>query len=156
MDSLTNEKLAIKLLLVGDNPYRNELEKRSKEQGLDSTVKFSGWVKRTDLGNYYQAADIFVFPSLTDTQGLVLGEAAHAGLPIIMCDGKITEVVKNRVNGLIVHSTVSAFKGAVLKLSKNATMRASFGTAGQQLAEQFTTHKQAEKLLTIYQDLIES
>lgn len=54
---------------------------------------------REDLGVAYAALDVFTFPSLKDTQGWVLHEAAHAHLPIVLIDREVSEVVEDGKNG---------------------------------------------------------
>ncbi len=63
-------------ILVGDGPARSSLEKKYPD------ALFVGKKTKTDLANYYRAADIFVFPSKTDTFGIVLIEAMACGLPV--------------------------------------------------------------------------
>lgn len=62
-------------LVVGDGPQRAELERRHPD------TRFAGAKHGEDLARHYAAADVFVFPSLTDTYGLVLLEALASGVP---------------------------------------------------------------------------
>lgn len=70
------------LVLVGDGPARDRLSRRWS--GLD--VCLPGTLRGSDLADAYAAADVFVFPSTTETLGLVLLEAMATGLPIIAAD----------------------------------------------------------------------
>src|SRR5262249_26950955 len=63
-------------LVVGDGPAREELERRYP------AVRFLGFRKGKELGEVYASADLFVFPSRTDTFGLVIVEALASGLPV--------------------------------------------------------------------------
>lgn len=67
-----------KLLLIGDGPLRKKLEER-EEKG----VIFAGYLKGEELGKAYASADLFVFPSLTETFGNVILEAMASGLPAV-------------------------------------------------------------------------
>jgi len=67
------------LAIVGDGPTRRELEQRF--QGLPAV--FTGYLQGEDLANAYAASDAFIFPSTTETLGLVLLEAMATGLPVI-------------------------------------------------------------------------
>lgn len=72
----------LQLTIVGDGPYRAELHRR-----WDSDrVVFRGTLGGDDLAAAYAAADVFVFPSVTETLGLVLLEALAAGLPVVAAD----------------------------------------------------------------------
>lgn len=74
------------LMLVGDGPQRHELERRFSS----STVQFTGTLHGEALAAAYRHADVFVFPSTTETLGLVLLEALASGLPIIAADSPAT------------------------------------------------------------------
>jgi len=69
------------LVLVGDGPEREALVRLSKELGIEKNVVFEGW--KEDLENYYSAADLLLHTSLYEGYGMVLIEAALAGLPIV-------------------------------------------------------------------------
>jgi GT2 family glycosyltransferase len=71
------------LLVVGDGAERQELEEFSLAQGLSDRIRWLGWVAYDCLGAYFQAADVFVFPTLEDTWGMVTLEAMACGKPVI-------------------------------------------------------------------------
>ncbi len=87
------------LVVVGDGPDRVQLEKR---YGDDHT-RFTGFLHGEDLAMAYAAADVFVFPSATDTFGNVVLEAQASGLPVIVSDqGGPPEIVAAHASGLVV------------------------------------------------------
>jgi len=71
------------LILVGDGPIRGALEDRAQALKVADRVHLAGFVERDQITNFYAAADLFAFTSLTETQGLVLDEALGAGLPLL-------------------------------------------------------------------------
>ena len=84
------------LAIVGEGPYRAELEKK-----LPGAL-FTGILTGRELGIAYASADLFVFPSTTDTYGNVVVEAMAAGLPAAVSDiGGPRELVKNRTMGRV-------------------------------------------------------
>lgn len=87
--------------IVGDGPFRAALEKLAHDMGLVDNVKFHGRRPYETLPAYYQAADIFVFPTLNDYRALVPFEALCFGLPILASihDGGIVETVSEGNNG---------------------------------------------------------
>jgi len=89
------------LLLVGDGEMKEQLEQRAKREKLNN-VRLLGFVQRRELPPIYQAADVFVFPTLVDCWSLAVGEAMAAGLPIIgsKYDGGAEMVASGR-NGWI-------------------------------------------------------
>lgn len=73
-----------KLLLVGDGECRVEIEEKAKTLGLTEDVVFAG--SQSDVSPYYQAMDVFVFPSLYEGLGIVAVEAQTSGLPCVISD----------------------------------------------------------------------
>lgn len=71
------------LLIVGDGPQREDLERRCEREGLAS-VRFAGAVDYDELSLYYRSADVFTIPTLEDNWSLVVSEAMACGLPV-MC-----------------------------------------------------------------------
>ena len=76
----------LKVVVVGDGPYRGTLEKLAKDLGLEGVVRFDGWVHGRQVGLYYSAADCFVLASFEESFGIVLLEALMYGLPVIASD----------------------------------------------------------------------
>jgi len=72
----------VRLVLVGDGPLRGRLERA----GRGGDVQFRGWLGGDDLVEAYAEADVFVFPSTTETLGMVLIEAMACGVPVIAAD----------------------------------------------------------------------
>ena len=135
-----------KLVFVGDFGYRENLELRVKRKKLDKRVVFTGRLPRTSLGNVYAAADIFTFPSITDTQGLVLNEAAHASLPFVWCDKYVNGVVVDGINGFLAKNEARDFADALLLLLNDKETRMSFSSQSQRLASKFTEQKMTHLL----------
>ncbi|MFM7471390.1 MAG: glycosyltransferase family 4 protein [Nodosilinea sp.] len=87
-----------RLALVGDGPYRSELETHF----ADTLTHFVGYLAGEDLASAYASADAFIFPSRTETLGLVLLEAMAAGCPVVAANsGGIPDIVTDGVNGFL-------------------------------------------------------
>lgn len=143
-----------RLLFVGDFEYRETLEALAGESLAPDRVTFTGALPRTELGKVYDTSSVFAFPSLTDTQAWVLHEAAGAGLPIVMIDTELSEVVFDDENGYIVPSDVSEFAGAINRILGDDKLRKKFSKKSLELASQFTPEGQVEKLVRIYDTAI--
>jgi glycosyltransferase involved in cell wall biosynthesis len=78
---------SLRLILVGDGPYRSECRRLVRRAGIGDRVRFEGFIARQDVDKYYAAADLFVFPSISETQGLVIQEAMMYGLPAVAVVG---------------------------------------------------------------------
>lgn len=123
-----------RLALVGDGPYRAELEKHF----ADLPVHFVGYLGGERLAAAYASADAFIFPSRTETLGLVLLEAMAAGCPVVAANsGGIPDIVTDGVNGYLFDPTDEA--GAI-----EAT-RKLLGTAAEREQMRLNARAEAEK-----------
>ncbi|MEL6139367.1 MAG: glycosyltransferase, partial [Cyanobacteria bacterium J06628_6] len=87
-----------RLALVGDGPHREELEKHFE----GTATHFVGYLGGEELGAAYASADAFLFPSRTETLGLVLLEAMAAGCPTVAANaGGIPDIVTDGANGFL-------------------------------------------------------
>ena len=108
-----------RLALVGDGPYREELEAHF----AGTPTHFVGYLAGEELAAAYASADAFIFPSRTETLGLVLLEAMAAGCPVVAADaGGIPDIVTNGVNGFMFDPTDE--QGAITATQKLLGMRA--------------------------------
>ena len=143
-----------KLLFVGDFGYRATLEAMAAESKYPDRIIFTGAMPREDLGVAYAALDVFTFPSLKDTQGWVLNEAAHAHLPIVLIDQGVSEVVRDGENGYFARNNATDFARKVIDLLSSPTKRDRFGIRSKQLAQRYTEKYQIKKLERLYQTII--
>jgi glycosyltransferase involved in cell wall biosynthesis len=121
----------VNLLLVGDGPDQKILEERCQELGITNVV-FAGFQQRYDLPRYYSAADVFVFPTLGEPFGLVVGEAMSCGLPAISTTaaGEIHDRIEDGVNGYTIPpANSSAMAHRMLKLVEDQDLRDRMGKA---------------------------
>jgi glycosyltransferase involved in cell wall biosynthesis len=123
----------VKLVIVGDGPYREEME-----QDLKSTPSiFMGYLEGETLAEVYASCDLFVFPSTTDTFGNVVLESQASGLPVIVtdCGGPQENIIPSKT-GLIVegNSEESLLDGIQNLLSNSERLRA-MGKAARKYAE---------------------
>ena len=117
------------LALVGDGPYRGQLEKIFEK----TKTNFVGYLSGEELASAYASGDIFLFPSSTETLGLVLLEAMAAGCPVIGANkGGIPDIINDGVNGCLYdpdekdngeRSLIEATKKILIDKNKKETMR---------------------------------
>jgi glycosyltransferase involved in cell wall biosynthesis len=143
-----------RLVLAGDHPKRAALQKIIDDLGIKDQCRITGYIEHEQLGALYDAADVFAFPSLTDTQGLVVNEAAAAGLPLVLTDPTINEVLIEGKSGYKAKDNPRDFAAKLTKLLANDTLRYEMGREARRQAIKYTTSKQALKLLRLYQDVI--
>ena len=93
-----NARPDTRLALVGDGPYRAQLEKIFE----NTATTFVGYLSGEELASAYASGDAFLFPSSTETLGLVLLEAMAAGCPVIGANkGGIPDIITDEVNGCL-------------------------------------------------------
>lgn len=153
-DKVGKARPRAKLLFVGDFGYRATLEAMAAESKYPGRIVFTGALPREELGVAYAAMDVFAFPSLKDTQGWVLHEAAHAHLPIVLIDQGVSEVVHDGENGYFARNNPTDFARKVVDLLSSPAKRARFGKRSKQLAERYTEKKQTKKLERLYTAVI--
>lgn len=91
------------LLVIGGGPSETDLRGRAAQPDLAGRVAFTGMLPRSEALARLRGADLFVFASLTETQGLVLAEALSAGLPAVAVEGPgVRDSVRDGVDGVIV------------------------------------------------------
>lgn len=144
----------LKLLFVGDFDYREELEQLADETGYGDRVIFTGRLPRHDLDVVYRQLDVFLFPSMTDTQGLVVHEAALAGCPLVLVDKLVSEVCIDGENGFYASESGLSISRKVEKILANPELRKQFGARSVELAKQYSERTQVRKQLDLYKELI--
>lgn len=144
----------IKLVLAGGGPYQEELTRLAIEHGLASNVIFTGWLDHLVVLDIYKYADIFVFPSQTDTQGLVLNEAAYFNLPIIYSDHSISEAVNDGKNGYYASPNITSLAAKIDLLLSNKSLWDELSQGSRKLADKLDISIQAKRLEEAYNKLL--
>jgi 1,2-diacylglycerol 3-alpha-glucosyltransferase len=145
------------LMIVGE--WRNTptlLRRKLQRAARFGGVKLPGQIPREKLGAYYSSADAFVFASLTDTQALVLHEAAHAGLPFVMVDHELRLVVDPGVNALLARPNAVSLAGAMIGMISAVEDPEFVERArrrSQELAARWTIANQSREFAEIYEAL---
>ncbi len=140
-------KRPLKLIVVGDGPYRERLENMAAQCDVKDIVQFEGSKEKGELVGYYRNADVFILPSRMEGMPNVVLEAMACGLPIIMtpCGGS-EELVKK--NGYV--SPIEQFDKMLIKLCNDENLRRAMGEAGREAAEtEYGWDKKAKAYLDI-------
>lgn len=147
LDELPNLHLAI----VGDGPYRSELERIFS----GTNTAFTGYMHGTELAAAYASADAFLFPSTTETLGLVLFEAMATGLPVLAADSPPTrEVLENGRAGFIFDSnSTEAMIEKVKELMFDKEKQDAVRNRGLEIANTLDWTGPSEQLLRHYESI---
>jgi glycosyltransferase involved in cell wall biosynthesis len=140
------------LVIAGEGPAREHLGRLARELGIDSHVRFIGYLNRTrELPDCYAAGDVFVFASRTETQGLVLLEAMAQGTPVVSTAEMGTRSILTPGSGAFVapeeESTFAEAVGTALMLEKHDPRRESLRAH----AETWASQAMARRLVAFYE-----
>lgn len=155
-DRLAGTLPRAQLWLVGQGKETEALRRIAAHLGAGDRVHFAGVRAHDGLAVWYQAADLFLFASETETQGLVLAEAAACGLPAVAvtapgCD----EVVRDGETGILTKADAAALAEAAIGLLVDVDRRAAMAARARQVAEHaFDVALQIERTLDVYTGLL--
>ncbi|MEH2001371.1 MAG: glycosyltransferase family 1 protein [Nostoc sp.] len=142
-----------RLALVGDGPHRQALEKHF----AGTNTYFVGYLMGKELGSAFASADAFIFPSRTETLGLVLLEAMAAGCPVVAArSGGIPDIVTDGVNGYLFEPTadVQGALAATIRLLEQKQQRDIIRQNARQEAESWGWAAATRQLQDYYQKVI--
>lgn len=144
-----------KFIIVGDGAVKKDLEEMVKNFGIGNDVVFTGLVNKEEIISLYQASDIFVFASLTETQGLVAVEAMSAGIPAVAVRASgIEDMIMNGEDGILTENNVDEFSSAVIKVINDRDLRKKLSDQARINSKKFTIELWTEKIVKLYDSLI--
>jgi glycosyltransferase involved in cell wall biosynthesis len=142
-----------RLLLVGRGTRARALQGAAAARGLTGRTEFRGGTSPENLPTYYRAADVFVFASTTETQGLAVLEAMACGLPVVAVRASgVEEVVADGVSGLLVPGDATAFTGAVAQVLADNDLAGKLAAGGREAAARFAATDLARRLVAAYRE----
>ncbi len=142
-------------ILVGHGPELQHLKELTRELHLEDHVFFL--VSRSDLVNFFNAADLFVNSSIFEGMGVILYQAMAYGIAVVGFNaGSADEVVIDGETGLLVpNRDYEALAKGIVKLLKDKTLREKYGTAGRKrIEEHFLLDDKIRKYEELYQDVV--
>ena len=138
-----------RLVVVGDGTHRAALEREAVRLGIAARTTFARERENADLPDIYASADAFVFPSRSETQGLVLVEALAAGVPIVALDTPQTRDVLGPA-GRLVRDDPAACAAALER-----SLADGFGHVdGRLVANRFDHRTVGERMIAIYESVL--
>jgi glycosyltransferase involved in cell wall biosynthesis len=125
--SLRARRDDVRLVVVGDGPYREGLQKRMPQ------ATFLGYKSGSQLSAIYASADLFVFPGLADTFGQVVLEAGASGLPSVVSAGVAVDeiIVRDKTALTVAPGDAEGFAAAIETLLDDDERRRQMGTAAR-------------------------
>ena len=147
---------AVSCEVIGDGPMRQIWQDMAKQLGLETTVKFSGFLSQPECARRLQAADVFVLPSLFECGGAVVLEAMAVGLPVIATAwGGPLDYLDDNCGILVEPSSredlIEGFANAMIRLGGSSSLREQMGQAGYDRARQyFDWERKVDRILELY------
>ncbi|SDH82784.1 Glycosyltransferase involved in cell wall bisynthesis [Alteribacillus persepolensis] len=138
------------LAIVGDGPHREAL----KQHFAGTKTVFTGFMHGQDLAKAYASADVFVFPSTTETLGLVILEAMASGLPIVAAkSGPTCEQIEDGKTGLLYDAQIEGDFTKTIRRFEDEMLRKRLAVNAREDIQELGWAKASEQLLTLYEEL---
>ncbi len=143
------------LIIAGDGPAKQNLQKLAKTLKITKSVTFLGKVIPEKTPEVYRSADIFVTASPFETQGLVLNEAMLSGLPVVAAaiNAPIDLITPGKNGYLFPENDIDAFADAIVKVLNTPKQVEKFGKDARKVSEQFDSIAISRKLIEYYKTL---
>jgi glycosyltransferase involved in cell wall biosynthesis len=142
------------LVLVGKRDWQADaILECVRKHGLESRVAFLGYVPREDLPYLYNAAKLFVYPSIFEGFGLPVVESMACGTPTITSRGSSLEEIVDDAALLVDPLSVTCIAEAMEKVLQDAALRRSLSERGLERSGKFSYRTAAEKTLAIYENV---
>ncbi|CBE70072.1 MAG: glycosyltransferase family 4 protein [Candidatus Methylomirabilis oxygeniifera] len=153
--SVTRVVPDITLLVVGEGDEQHSLQQLAAHLGVADHVRFVGPVPHQAVGCWYRASDLFVFPSVSETQGLVVLEAMAHGLPVLAVRSVGTsDFIVDGTNGALANDAEDDFIRRLLTLLHDGTSLTRYAEQGLVKAMQMTAEASAIQLVEAYEQLL--
>lgn len=142
-------------ILIGNGPERKHLENYCNELALQNNTLFAGYLEQNKIADALNAGRLFIFASITETQGLVIQEALSAGCPPVAIRATgVEDAVDDNIDGYLVSANEEEFAEKALFLLKNPNIRDKFSQSGKDIVKEYSIENTAKKTVNIYKEAI--
>ena len=145
----------VKLLIVGDGPDKEHIEKQVEKLNIENNVIFTGKIPSEEVWRYYNIGDIFVSASTFEVHSMCYLEALAQGLPLLCrADDALLGVLDHDYNGMIYHSQ-EEFADFAYKMLSDGELRELMSKRSLERSERFSIEAFADSMLRIYEEVLE-
>lgn len=145
------------LIMAGGGKELNDFKKKADRIGIGKITSFTNKMPKKDAERMFGAADIFVFSSISETQGIVISESMAAGVPAvavgIMGPG---DIISDGKNGFLTELNISQFSDKINQLLSDDNLRKKIGAQARIDANEYSINTCAKKLENLYEKTINS
>jgi glycosyltransferase involved in cell wall biosynthesis len=144
-------------LIAGDGPAKKRLEKMAEELQLNAIVHFLGYIVKQEWCDCYAASDLFVFASLTETQGLVVTEAMATQTPVVAVgEMGIKDVMASGRGGMVTRLDEDEFTDAVYRMLTDQTFYDQKKSETLAEADKWSSTSMAKRMIGAYEQLLKA
>jgi len=156
------KNLDVHLIIAGNGPLKNNLEKLTSSLGLENKITFFGRADKRELGLLHSISDVFVCPSIIDSKGateglgLVIPEAMKSGLPVIASAvGGIIDTIKNEINGILVEEkNPKAIANAIERIISDEELKKKIIENSKETVNEFSPNAIGKKYCELYKNCL--
>ena len=143
------------MIMIGDGPDLDELKELAQQLGLEDNITFVGNIPNQEIVHYYQASDMFVFASKSETQGIVLLEAMSSNIPVVAVKASgVQDVIVNGYNGLMTKEDVTLWAKALKEMMENTEYMEKLKEGALKTALKYSAKNVAREAQSYYQSMI--
>jgi glycosyltransferase involved in cell wall biosynthesis len=154
---LLREVPNLKFVIAGAGPAKARLEKKVLDQKLNDSVLFPGYLVGEEWRNCYAGVDLFIFASVTETQGLVISEAMAAGTPVVAVgEMGVKDVMASGKGGIMTRMDKNEFTDAVRRMLTDEAFYKAKKAEARSEAENWSSTSMAKKMLAAYERTLQS
>ncbi len=155
LEYLRGKNEEVSLLLVGPGDL-DKMTEEAKKRGVEKMVFCTGPLKREEVKKIYGACDVFVFPSKSETQGIVLEEAMASDIPVVALDSLIRNEIYPEGKALVAKED-SKFKEKVLEILKDKEKREDMVREAKKFVlDNFSKEEMVKKQMTIFEEVLKN
>jgi 1,2-diacylglycerol 3-alpha-glucosyltransferase len=153
--AIVKDRHDVHFLMIGNGPDREEVEELIDRLGLGDRVTLVGYVTHDDVFAFIQQSDLFIFSSVTETQGLVLLESMAVGTPVVAIEGiGVSDLLQDDIGGLATKPSMVDFTAAVDSMLSDDKLLNTKGAEALDRARKWSVENQVSRITQIYIDSI--
>jgi len=141
-------------VIAGDGPERANLQKLITSLNVDKKIFLLGMIPYNDIPQIYNGADVFIFASQTETEGMIVPEAMSSGLPVLAVRDRVFEqFIESGKDGFLVEKNEEVFNTHLEKLFNDDNLRTEMGKNARIKIEQFSLDEIAKRFENLYKQI---
>ena len=152
---LAKEVDDLHLILVGGGPLFDECVKRANLSEYKNKIHFTNYVPKSEVLGIFKSADLMLFPSYSETQGLVFAESMACGAPVVAVDSfAARDIITHGENGILCENDANELKNACIEILSNESLYKAIQENAIKRAKDYDTNVMTERLLEVYNSVL--